>query len=144
MVIGVLVIVVAGGSWVGVRGLQAKSQLQAVQTLVSQLKTQALDQNIADATKTLDVLRTHAAKAQELTSDPIWRTAEVVPALGRNLTAVRELAAVTNTVVMDAIGPLLQVASEITPASLAPKDGAINLEPFQKAVAPVKAANTAI
>lgn len=141
---GVLVIVVAGGSWVGVRGLQAKAELESAQTLVSQLKAQALDQDIAGATTTFETLRAHSAKAQELTSDPIWRAAEVVPGLGRNLTVVRELAAVTNTVVTDAIDPLLQVASMITPASLAPKDGAIDLAPFQQAVAPVTAANTAI
>ncbi len=64
--------------------------------------------------------------------------------LGRNLTLVRELAGVTNTVVTDAIAPLLQVASVFTPASLAPKDGAIDLVPFQTAAAPVKAATKAI
>ncbi|MBK5238869.1 MAG: DUF4012 domain-containing protein [Actinomycetales bacterium] len=142
--VGVLAIVVAGGSWVGVRGLQAKAELESAQTLVSQLKAQALDQNIPGAATTLETLRAHSAKAQELTNDQIWRAAEIVPVLGRNLTVVRELAAVTNTVVTDAIDPLLQVASMITPASLAPKDGAIDLAPFQQAVAPVTAANTAI
>ena len=143
-VIGVLVLLLACGSWIGLRGLQAKSELTSAQTLVSQLKALALKQDVAGAAKTLKTLQAHAVKAQELTSDPIWRAAEVVPVLGRNLTAVRELAAVTNTVVADAISPLLKVASIITPASLAPKGGAINLEPFTRAVAPVNAANKAI
>ena len=134
-VIGVAVIVVAGGPWVGVHGLQAKAELESAQTLMTQLKAQALDQDIAGATTTYETLRAHSAKAQELTNDQIWRAAEVVPVLGRNLTAVRELAAVTNTVVTDAIDLLLQVASMITPASLAPKVGAIDLAPFRQAVA---------
>ena len=142
--IGVLVLLLGCGSWIGLRGLQAKSELTSAQTLVSQLKELAVKQNVAGAAKTLKTLQAHAVKAQELTSDPIWRAAEVVPVIGRNLTAVRELAAVTNTVVADAISPLLNVASMITPASLAPKGGAINLEPFTRAVAPVNAANKAI
>ena len=143
-VIGGLVLLLASGSWIGLRGMQAKTELSSAQVLVSQLKALALKQDFAGATKTLKTLQAHSVKAQELTSDPIWRLAEVVPVIGRNLTAVRELAAVTNTVVADAISPLLKVASMITPASLAPKGGAINLEPFTKAVAPVNAANKSI
>lgn len=143
-VIGALVLLIACGSWIGLRGLQAKSELTSAQTLVSQLKALALKQNAAGTAKALKTLQAHSEKAQELTSDPIWRAAEVVPVIGRNLAAVRELAAVTNTVVEDAISPMLKVASMITPASLAPRDGAINLEPFTRAVAPVNAANKAI
>lgn len=143
-VIGALLIAIGTGSWVGVRGLQAKSELETAQTLVGQLKTQALKQDIAGATKTLDTLRRHTAEAVELTSDPIWRMTEAVPKLGPNLTMVRELAAVTNSVITNAVDPLVQVASEITPASLAPKNGAINLAPFQSAVVPVKDASNAI
>ena len=144
LIIAVVFVLLGATVWVGLRGLQAKSELTSAQTLVSQLKALALKQDVAGAAKTLKTLQAHSAKAQELTSDPIWRAAEVVPVIGRNLTAVRELAAVTNTVVADAISPLLKVATMITPASLAPKGGAINLEPFTRAVAPVNAANKAI
>jgi hypothetical protein len=140
----VVLVVGVGGAWVGVRGLQAKSELESAQALVSQLKTQALKQDIPGATKTFKKLRVHSEKARELTSDPIWRVAEFVPVLGRNLTVVRELADVTNDVVVHAVGPLIQVASAVTPAALAPKDGAINLKPIQSAVAPVNTANKAI
>lgn len=143
-VIGGLVLLIAFGSWIGLRGMQAKAELSSAQVLVSQLKGLALKQDFAGATKTLKALKAHSVKAQELTSDPIWRTGEVLPIIGRNLTVVRELAAVTNTVVTDVISPLVTVASMITPASLAPKGGAINLEPLTSAVVPVNAANGAI
>ncbi len=143
-IVFVVLVVGVGGAWVGVRGLKAKSELESAQALVSQLKTQALKQDIPGATKTFKKLVAHSEKAHELTSDPIWRVAEFVPTLGHNLTVVRELADVTNDVVVHAVGPLIRVASAVTPASLAPKDGAINLKPIQNAIAPLKTANKAI
>lgn len=128
-------------SWVGFRGLAAKSDLESAQALISQMKAQALDFDIAGARSTFNEVKTHTENAIELTSDPLWRTFESVPSLGKNLTVVRELAAASGDVLTDVAEPLLAVADKINPASLAPKDGAIDVTPFQDAIPAVAAAS---
>ena len=88
-------------AWVGTRGLAAKAELEAAQAQVSQLKADAAAQKFSSLGK----IEAHAAKARDLTSDPIWRAAEAIPVAGKNLTAVRELAAVTDEIVTGTVAP---------------------------------------
>lgn len=143
--IGVVIILLAAGAWVGARGIQAKDQLQEAQGLVSQLKTQALSGNTHGAETTLTALEQHSARARELTSDPVWRAAEIVPVIGPNLAAVRQLAVVTDNVIDESVAPLMKVMStSLNPKDLAPKDGAIDISTFNGAVGPVSKASSAL
>jgi hypothetical protein len=138
--LAVVLIVGALGAWVGVRAFEAKGELEKAQGSIGELKTQALAFDSAGATKTLSSITKRTDHAVELTSDPIWRFAEVVPVAGPNLTAFRELAGVTDNVVDDVVTPLLDVAKGVDPASLAPKDGALDLAPLTAAVPAVASA----
>ncbi|HYI32393.1 MAG TPA: DUF4012 domain-containing protein [Glaciibacter sp.] len=119
----------------------AKTELEAAQSKISQLKSQAVTFDIEGAQKTLKAVRSHAENAVSLMGDPIWRAAESVPAVGANLRAARELASVTDAVIEDVATPLLGVAGAMDPAAFAPKDGAINLDPLVQAVGPIHRAN---
>src|SRR5665213_2154290 len=81
----VVIIVLACGIWIGIRALQAKSDLEAAIPMVTTLKTQILAQNTKGANATLDKLAPKVEQARKLTSDPIWRASEILPVLGRNL-----------------------------------------------------------
>ena len=144
MIIALIILLAAAATWVGVRGLEAKTELESAQALTSQLKAQALELDIAGAHETLDRIRSHTEKAITLTNDPVWRAGEIFPVLGQNLTVVRELAAVTAVVVEDVATPLLQVAGSVDPASFAPTDGVIDLQPLVAAVPAVAQANSGI
>ena len=139
--VGILVIVLALGAWIGFRAFQAKAELEAAQSLIGELQTKALAFDIDGATKTLNEISTRTDNAVELTSDPIWTAGEAVPFAGPNLTAFRELAAVTDDVIDDVVTPLIDVAKGVDPASLAPKDGAIDLQPLISAVPAIASAN---
>ena len=139
--VGILVVVLALGAWIGFRAFQAKAELEAAQGLIGELKTQALAFDIDGASATLKKISTRTDNAIELTTDPIWMAGEVVPFAGPNLTGFRELAAVTGDVIDDVVTPLIGVAKGIDPASLAPKDGAIDLEPLIAAVPAIATAN---
>jgi len=139
--VGVLLIVVGAGLWVGLRGLQAKSELEQAQGLIGTLKDQAVAFDIDGATETFDTVSAHTASARELTSDFVWRGAEFIPFAGPNLRAFRELAAVTDSVIVEVAQPLVGVAASVDPAALAPKDGAINIQPLVDAVPAVAKAN---
>ena len=140
----VVLVAVAAVAWIGVRGLQAKTELEAAQGKIGELKSQALSLDIAGATKTLDAIKDHTKNAISLTDDPVWRAGELIPWLGGNLTAVRELAVVTDEILVDVATPLIGVAGNVDPASFAPKDGAINLQPIIDAIPALHEANAGL
>lgn len=130
--------------WLGVRGWMAKGELEAAQAEISELKAKALAFDVDGAMASLDRVVTRVDSAVELTGDPVWRIAEGLPFLGKNLTAVRELAAATQTVMSDVTEPLVGAVGTLDPASLAPKDGAIDLAPLAEIVPVIASANTAL
>jgi hypothetical protein len=135
---------VGAGTWIGVRGLQARSDLEAALPLASTLKTQALAGDSAAAGETLAQLSPLAARARSLTSDPVWRAAEFVPFVGANLSAVRVLASATDSVVTGAVTPLLSAAAVLDPSSFKPVGGAVDTAPFVAAAPAVTAASGAV
>lgn len=143
VIVGVLVLV-GGATWIGLRALAAKSELEAAQAQVSALKVEATAQKFGDLSATLTTLKKHSSAATELTSDPVWRFAEGFPKFGRNLAVVRELAASANDVVDGTISPLVSIASGLTPKSFAPVNGTLNLDPLTKAVPALAKANQSL
>lgn len=143
-VLGLLAVVVLCTTWVGVRGYLAKGELEAVIPLASTIQDQILAADGDAAAQSVDDLQDHSSAAAALTSDPIWRAYEVLPWLGPNLTAVRELAGVVDDVAHDAVGPLASVAASVDLASFKPVDGAIDLRPLLDAQGDVAAASTAL
>lgn len=133
-IIGVAALALFAVAWLGIRGFQAKNELEAAQALIPTLKSQMVDLDVDAAKQTLAELSAHTTTAGALTGDPIWRLAEAVPAVGKNLTVVRQLTEVTNQVMAEVVQPLINVASTLDPASLTPKDGAIDVKPFVDAV----------
>jgi hypothetical protein len=140
--VGVLAVLLPA-AWLGVRGWIAKGELESAQELISTLKTQALAFDSAGAQLTLDRISARTQSAVALTSDPVWRAAEVIPFAGKSLTAVRELSAASDEVMLRVAKPLISVVGTIDPASLAPKDGAIDLAPFMDVIPALDRANTA-
>ncbi|GAA3874127.1 DUF4012 domain-containing protein [Leifsonia kafniensis] len=139
-IVFVFVGIVAGGAWLGTRALQAKDDLQAAVPLVSELKAQVLAQDVPAAQATLDKLTPLVVEARELTSDPVWRAAEIVPIAGSNLSAVRELAFVTDSIVTGAIPPLLNVVDTMMSGGLKPVDGALNTGLLVESIPQIEAA----
>ena len=140
----VLLIVIAAAAWVGVRGLQAKQQLDGAMPLVTKLKAQVLAQDTAGAKATYAQLAPRAAKAASLTSDPVWRVAELVPGVGANLSVTRTLAAQTDAVVTGAIRPLVDVSGRLSLESLKPKDGRIDVAALTALRGPVSEASATV
>ena len=140
----VAVVLVACAAWVGIRALQAKQELQSSMPLISTLKSQVLAQNSTGAKATYAELAPKVANARELTSDPIWRMSEVVPVLGRNLTAVRVMANETDAVVTGAVEPLVTVSSSLSLESLKPHNGRIDVTAIEKTVPAVNGASASI
>ncbi|WP_204773007.1 DUF4012 domain-containing protein [Orlajensenia leifsoniae] len=122
----------------------AKTELESAQAKISTLKTQALAFDVEKAQRTVSEISDSTASAASLTSDPVWRAMELVPVAGANLHAVRQLASVTNLVMTDVASPLVGVLGTINPASIVPKDSALDPQPFVKATPEVERAATSM
>jgi hypothetical protein len=142
--LAIIVLVFSAVAWVGLRGLLAKHELESAVPLASKIQSEVVAGDSKAAGRTAGQLSGHASRAASLTSDPIWRAFEVVPVLGANLTAVRELAAVVDDVSRNAMSPLIKLAGAIELSDLKPVDGAIDLQPLLGARPQVAAARSAL
>ena len=143
-IVGVVVLLLACGVWVGLRGLQAKSELEASLPLVDRVQSQIASGDTSGASATASTLAQHLHVARDDTSDPIWRVAEFTPFVGGNLTAVRQLAQSASDVADRAVTPLTHLAGTIDLKSFTPVDGKVPLKPLQKAAPTLTSANTAL
>ncbi|TFC89888.1 DUF4012 domain-containing protein [Cryobacterium sp. TMT4-31] len=142
--VGVVIVGGAAGGWLASRALTVKTELEAAQSLVGTLKTQAAAMDFVGVGATSTALSAATSKAVDQTDDPVWRAAESIPFAGVNLTAVRELAEAIDVVAQDAVAPIATVASNLSAASLKPVDGRIDLEPIVDLNAALIAASTAL
>lgn len=125
--LGLLLGVFALG-WVGVRGAIAADHLRSAQQSVSEIVA-----NISDpgaAAESITDAAEDASAAHALTSDPVWRALEATPWLGPQLAAVSTVAAAADDVASDALSPLADVASTLSPDSFRPVDGRVELAGF--------------
>jgi hypothetical protein len=131
-------------AWVGIRGYLAKDELETALPLASQLKIQVSEGDAPGAAASASGLSSHAAEAAALTSDPIWRAAEMIPWVGKNLTVMRELASTVDNVARFGIGPLTSLAGSIGLSDFKPVDGQVNLQPLLDAQPALAKASTSV
>jgi hypothetical protein len=118
--------------WVGIRAFLARDELLGAVPIANEIGTTVLSGDSA-VTDELTELQLRASHAAGLTSDPIWRFAEMTPFLGVNLTAFRESASVIDELASTALPPLATLAETFTLDSLQPVDGSMDLSVFQAA-----------
>lgn len=136
--IGAALILLVG--WIGIRGLIAKSALESALPLVSQIKDDISAADLEAAQSTISTVADKAATARAMTSDPIWRAAESIPALGSNLRVFRELAEITDDITVNVMLPVAGLGDTLNPDTLKPVDGKIDVSLFESAVPVVDAA----
>lgn len=124
----ILVLGLAGTAWVSVRGFMAYGHLQSAQQQVTAVTANLNDP--AQATSAIADIATETRAAHDLTSDPIWRAAEVLPWIGPQLAAVGTVAGAADTVASTALAPLAEVASSFSIDSFRPVNGALDLSGF--------------
>lgn len=137
--LALLAVLLFAATWVGARAWLAKGELQQAQSQVSALKAQITTGQYAGATNGYVEIRRHTIKARRLTHDPVWNVAEHVPFVGPNLIAMRDLTTVIDDA-MQVSEPLVGLATRFSPESLAPRDGALPLDPFVEAATAVTGA----
>ncbi|MBB5642414.1 DUF4012 domain-containing protein [Cryobacterium roopkundense] len=111
----------------------AKSELEAAMPLATSIQNGITDGDVASAQRAVADLNSHANSAAALTSDPVWRAFEILPFLGPNLAAVRQLAQVVNDISESAVTPLVSLADGFSVDAFSPTGGTVDLGPIMEA-----------
>ena len=107
-------VLAAAAAWVGVRALMVKNEVDAIQSLTSQMTDAVAARNLGRIGAVNAALGAHTHKAVALTGDPLWAAAERLPVIGPNLAAVRTAAVALDTVSTRVVSPVLRIASALT------------------------------
>ena len=141
---GVLVFALFVALWVSIRAIMARDQLLAAIPIARQIQDSILSGDKDAIALQAAELDTRAAAAADLTSDPVWRSVELLPLLGPNLEAFRLAAGTIDDLSSDALPPLISLAGTFTSDGLAPKDGALDLQIFVDAAPQLAQASNAL
>ncbi|UFS57745.1 DUF4012 domain-containing protein [Subtercola endophyticus] len=143
--VGVVVLgIVALAGWVAYQTLQAKSDLETAQSSITEIQKDVTTLNVTALPASVATFQSSAQSAASHTNDPVYRLAEGLPVVGVNLTAVRELSGALNDIGTQALPPLVSVASSVTPESLKPVDGKLNVALLSQGDAALASADTAM
>ena len=97
-------------AWLGVRGWLAEGELEQLQAIKPALSQAISAHDTGALSAALDDAHDHAARAADLTGDPLWRATEGLPVVGANTAAVR----VAAESLRDVSGAALPLADELT------------------------------
>ncbi|TIH37812.1 DUF4012 domain-containing protein [Subtercola vilae] len=124
--------------------LQAKSSLEAAQASVTQIQSQLSSLDVSALSASATDFAGHAHDAATYTNDPLYKLAEIVPVVGPNLTAVRELSGSLDSIGSQVLLPVVDFSKTLTPASLKPVDGKLNVALLTSGDATLASADAAI
>lgn len=124
---GPVVLLLVGGTWLALAGLQVHSSLTAVRAHLERAVTAGTSGDGAAAEHEVSLAAAAAREARAATSSPPWAVAASVPVAGRPFLGARDLAAVTDELVTEVVGPVLREGAALLPDRLRLPDGRIDL-----------------
>src|SRR5664280_1626010 len=94
-------VLLLAGLWLAVTAVMARSQLNQARAEIHTLSAQLSASNWSGARATAADLATHARRADQLTSGPVWALAAALPSGGEPLQTIRGI-----TAGVDSLGPV--------------------------------------
>ena len=130
--IGIAMITAGGvlllaGVWLAVTAIMARNQLNQVRAEAHTLGAQLSASNWAAARATAADLATHAHRANQLTSGPVWAMAAALPSGGEPLQTIRGVTAGVDSLSRDALPQLVSASQRLNPRTLRRPDGSIDV-----------------
>jgi hypothetical protein len=130
--IGVAMITTGGvlllaGAWIGVTALMARSQLDQVRSEVHTLRAKISAGDWSAARAIAADLETHAHRAHQLTSGPVWALAAALPSGGEPLQTIRGITSALDALCHDALPQVVRASERLDPRTLRRPDGSIDL-----------------
>lgn len=125
-----LVLLVAVTGWLVFRGAQAAMALAGAQRIVTTMRTSLSDADTQTLATQVPQLQVQAARARSATSDPVWRAATHLPAIGPDLAAVATISAALDDIARVAQPTLDGLDSVAQSLRARGPGGGIDLEPI--------------
>ena len=135
VLLGAGAVVLLGILWVMFRTYQAYSHLQNAAAAVSTLQDEVRDITKTDPTatsRTVEDLQAETDSAVSAVNDPLYRAATVIPFVGSNLDALREVSTTVDSLAQNVMPSLVQISTTLQPSELAPERGTFDVEPLQQ------------
>src|SRR5450759_189053 len=121
--IGIAMIAAGGvlllaGVWLAITAVMARGQLNQVRAEAHRLGAQLSASNWPAARAAAADLATHAHRANQLTSGPVWTLAAALPSGGEPLQTIRGITAGVDTLGQDALPQLVNAGQRLDPRTL--------------------------
>ena len=116
--LGVLVVLIVFGSWLGLRAYEAKTNLEEARANAQQAKDALLQGNTAEASRLASDAQSHAQTARDATHSLPWNIASVVPWLGSPLKTVQQISDVVLGLAADVLKPTADAGTTVAPGQL--------------------------
>ncbi|WP_431961092.1 DUF4012 domain-containing protein [Mycobacterium sp. smrl_JER01] len=123
----VLVLLVAFSAWLGVKAIDAKSNLEQARSFGQQAKDALLQGDSTEATRFADNAQYHAQAANDATHSAPWSIASAIPWLGRPFASGQQISAVVLGLATDVLRPTAEVGVTIAPDQIY-KDGRVDVQ----------------
>lgn len=120
-------LMVIGVAWVVVTGLMARSQLDATQGELTQLRSDIKTGDATDGRVLAADLARHAHRAHQLTSGPAWWIAAETPGVGAPVRTVRGVSAAADALGSHTLDQLMDISGAIDPTKFSLKDHKIDI-----------------
>ena len=142
--VGLLVLLALLVTWVALDAMRARGSLEQAARGVATLQADA----VAGRTERLDArvtdLQKHAADARDATGGPHWTLVSRLPGVGPSVEAVATMATVVDGLARGPLPRLAEVVEVVDPATIAPKDGRVDLVPLQEVAPDVQRADQSV
>jgi hypothetical protein len=130
--IGLLLVVIAFGCWLGYEAFHAKSSLEQARNDAQKSKEALLKGDAADAANWADQARTNAQAARDATQSAPWNIASAVPWLGGPFATGQQISDVVYGLAADVLQPSAHLGQAISPDQLL-EGGRINVQALRDA-----------
>jgi hypothetical protein len=128
VVLGCVVLGIAGLVWVGVTALMARSQLEKARHEVSAVKQALIDGDTATAQRLAADLASRAHTAHARTTGPAWWAVAHLPWLGRPMASIRAVTASVDEIASDALPAALDGGDALSPHRVLVGPGQLDLK----------------
>src|SRR5664280_3653555 len=108
-------------------GASDRSQLNQARAEIRTLSAQISASNWSGARATAADLATHAHRADQLTSGPVWALAAALPSGGEPLQTVRGITTGVDSLAHNVLPQLVNAGQRLDPRTLRQPDGSIDL-----------------
>src|ERR1035437_6906639 len=120
-------VLLLAGLWLAVTAMMARSQLNQARAEIHTLRSQLSASQWPAARVTAADLASHAHRANQLTSGPVWALAAALPSGGEPLQTIRGITAGIDSLGHNVLPQLVNAGQRLDPRTLRRPDGSIDL-----------------